>query len=88
MALKIICRWTPPAWPFFREFSVDHTYFGTLRPVVGERAKRMPVAPLIATAYRLAGVDLPDTHWLLSSSITLRARVKRSQPLKDRRATS
>ena len=85
MALKIICRWTPLAWPFFREFAVDHTYFGTLRPVVGERAKRLPTAPLISTAYRAVGVDLPSDHWLIDSKLTLRARVKRSHQLTNRR---
>jgi len=78
MALEIVARWTPPAWPFFREFAANHEHFGTLRAVVGERAKRLQAIPLITTAYRAVGVDLPSSHWLINSKLTLRARVKRS----------
>lgn len=31
-ALEVVARWTPPHWPFFREFGADRTHFGTLRP--------------------------------------------------------
>lgn len=75
-ALEIVARCTPPAWPFFREFPLDHTHFGTLRAVVGERAKRLPVTPLLTTAYRVAGIVPPD--WVINSDMTLRARIKRT----------
>ena len=84
-ALEILARWTPPAWPFFREFAANHEHFGTLRPVVGERAKRLSASPLIASAYRIAGFDLPESHWLITSDLTLRARIKRSHGSAKRR---
>lgn len=82
-ALEIVARCTPPAWPFFREFGLDHTHFGTLRPVVGERATRLAAIPLIASAYRLEGIEPPD--WIINSNLTLRARVKRSHGSPSRR---
>lgn len=81
MALHVVARCTPPAWPFFREFPLDHTHFGTLRPVVGDRAKRLPVEPLIRTTYQTVGITgLPD--WLINSTLTLRARVKRTRGIR------
>lgn len=76
MRLEIIARCTPPAWPFFREIGMNHTHFATLRPVVGDRAKRLNASPLIATAYRVQGIEPPK--WLLESDMTLRARIKRT----------
>lgn len=76
-ALEVVGRWTPPHWPFFREFGADHTMFGTLRPVIGERAARLQAEPLIASAYRAEGIEPPA--WLINSTLTLRARVKRSR---------
>lgn len=76
LALEVVARWTPPHWPFFREFGADHTMFGTLRPIVGDRARRIPAEPLIALAYRAEGIEPPQ--WLVESGLTLRARVKRS----------
>jgi hypothetical protein len=75
--LEIVARCTPPAWPFFREIGLDHTHFGTLRPVIGERATRLQADPLIATAYRAAGSEPPA--WIINSTMTLRARIKRTR---------
>lgn len=75
-ALEIVARWTPPAWPFFREFGADHTHFSTLRTVAGDRAKRIPAVPLITTAYRAEGLEPP--YWLDAQRMTLRALIKRT----------
>ena len=76
MALEIVARCTPPAWPFFREMWINHTFFGTIRPVIGERAKLLDAVPLIATTYKAAGLQPPE--WLINSDLTLRARLKRT----------
>lgn len=76
MALEVVARCTPPAWPFPRDIGMDHTHFGTLRPVVGDRAKRLPAEPLITTAYRAEGIEPPE--WLINSAQTLRARIRRT----------
>jgi len=83
-ALQLLARCTPPAWPFFREIALEPQHFGTLRAVVGERAKRIPAVPLIATAYRIAGLPVPS--WLTAErKQTLRAVVKRSGATKERK---
>lgn len=79
-ALQIVARCTPPAWPFFREMGLDHTHFGTLRAVVGERAKKLPAEPLITTAYRAEGLEPPE--WLIDSPKTLRSRIQRTHTRK------
>lgn len=83
-ALQIVCRCTPPAWPFPHDIPLTHEHFLQLRAVPGERAKRMAAEPLIQQAYRLAGLEIPKS--VADSSKTLRARVKRSTEVTAKRA--
>lgn len=83
-ALKVVARCTPPAWPFFREIGMDHRHFDKLRPVTGDRAKRLPIDSLIETTCRVSGFTrIPP--WLINSTLTLRARVKRTHELNERK---
>lgn len=75
-ALEIVARCTPPNWPFFREMWINHKFFGTLRPIVGQRAKRLLALPLIESAYRLAGLSMPA--WIVHARMTLRALIQRT----------
>lgn len=58
--LRVVARCTPPHWPFPCDIELeDGNHFRQLRAVRGERAKRMPAQPLIANAYRIAGLTVP-----------------------------
>lgn len=61
--LKVLARCSAPGWPFPCEIPLkggDH--YETLRAVPGDRAKRVLAAPLVAIAYREAGLELP-AYW-------------------------
>lgn len=73
--LLVLARCTPPAWPFPRDIYMDHTHFASLRPVTGDRAKRIPQAELLRRAFEVE--KLPVPAYVLDPSSTLRAIVKR-----------
>jgi hypothetical protein len=74
-SLTILARCTPPAWPFPRDIYLSEIHFSQLRAVVGERAKKMAVDPLIASAFRLERLPIPLC--LQEQRLTLRALIKR-----------
>lgn len=74
--LLVVCRMTPPDWPFPHDIPLDSTHFMQLRPVRGSRAKRLDAQRLVESAYTLEGLPIPQ--WLIDRRSTLRAGVKRS----------
>jgi hypothetical protein len=78
--LRVVALCTPPAWPFPRELRLNHTHFRQLRPIVGDRAKRLQAESLIRHAYQIARVPAPA--WLGKKPMTLRAIVKRAAELR------
>lgn len=61
--LRVVARCTPPHWPFPCDIEMEQdNHFRQLRAVQGERAKRMPAAPLIANAYRIAKLSVPTCY--------------------------
>ncbi len=77
-ALKVVAKCTPPNWPFPCDIALDSTHFTSLRPVVGDRAKRLEATALILTAYSHAKREAPA--WVINHTGTLRAAVKRATP--------
>lgn len=75
--LQVLARVTPPAWPFPRDIALQPRHFMQLRAVPGERAKKLDADALIASAYTLEKLSVPE--WLLERSMTLRATVKRAE---------
>jgi len=82
-SLTILARCTPPAWPFPRDIYLSEIHFGSLRAVVGQRAKKMPADPLIRSAFHLEHLLAP--HYLDDSRLTLRALLKRVNAAAGRR---
>jgi hypothetical protein len=76
-ALSVLSRCTPPRWPFPCDIALRPEHFMSLRPVVGDRAKRIEAMPLITAAYRHADQVAP--RWPFEHTGTLRACVKRTQ---------
>lgn len=74
--LLVVCRCTPPAWPFPCDIPLDSTHFMQLRPIRGTRAKRLDAQRLVESAYVIEGLPVPQ--WLIDRRSTLRAAVKRS----------
>lgn len=74
--LVLLARCTPPNWPFPRDIWLDHTHFGTLRPIVGDRAKRLEVTRLVRQAFELEKLVPPP--FIDDERMTLRAMVKRA----------
>lgn len=61
--LRVIAKVTPPHWPFPCDIEMEQdNHFRQLRAVQGERAKRVPAAPLIANAYRIAKLSVPSIY--------------------------
>lgn len=78
-ALRVLARCTPPRWPFPCDIALQPEHFMQLRPIVGERAKRLEALPLVVAAYSYAGKVAP--RWLMEHTSTLRACLKRTTPL-------
>ena len=76
--LRVLARYTPPRWPFPKDIPLTAEHFMQLRPVTGERARRLAALELIQAAFSHAGAQAPA--WLSSHTGTLRACVKRAQP--------
>lgn len=75
-ALVVVARCVPNGWPFPRDIPLAPEHFRQLRAIPGERAKRVAAEPLIAYAYRLAGLQMPQ--WMVDRRMTLYALVKRA----------
>lgn len=76
LELQVLARCSAPNWPFPCDIPLNHTHFMQLRPVSGERAKRLPAVPLIERAFKDAGMECPA--WVHEPRATVRARVKRT----------
>lgn len=75
--LQLVARCTPPAWPFPCDLVLNpYEHFVSLRPIKGERAKRIRVDELFRQAYDLAAIPLP--WWASQQRSTLRARLMKS----------
>ena len=74
--LLLFARCTPPNWPFPCDIWMDHTHFRALRPVVGDRAKRLEVTRLVRQAFAIEKLEPPP--FVEDERMTLRAMLKRA----------
>lgn len=53
---------TPPRWPFPADLLLDFTLFKRVRPIDGDRRRRLDTTELVLAAHRDAGRPAPE--WL------------------------
>lgn len=84
-SLRLLCRCTPPAWPFPKDLPLCFLDFGQLRRIPGSRAKTLDASAMIRSAITLERLRPPE--WLAEARTVrsvlqkLDCRIKPLEPL-------